>query len=142
MLAQANLYGYGRLAWKPEPPAEEITEEWVRITFGHDSQVVETVSRMLLESWPSMRIIHRRSGVGWMVNPGHHYGPNVDGYEYSRWGTYHFADCHGIGVDRTVKTGTGYTAQNHEPNAYRYESLEECRMNCCCSSITCLTPMC
>jgi len=61
-----------------------------------------------------------------MVNPGHHYGPNVDGYEYSRWGTYHFADCKGIGVDRTVRSGTGYTAQYHEPNASRYESLEEC----------------
>lgn len=22
--------------------------------------------------------------VGWMVNPNYHYGPNVDGYEYSR----------------------------------------------------------
>lgn len=65
-------------------------------------------------------------GVGWMVNPEHHYGPNVDGYEYSKWGTYHFADCHGIGVDRTVKSGTGYTSQYHPENADRYESVETC----------------
>lgn len=126
LLAQANFYGYGRLAWKPTLTSEEITDEWVRITFGHDPQVVETISRMLLESWSIYENYTAPLGVGWMVNPGHHYGPNVDGYEYSRWGTYHFADCHGIGVDRTVKTGTGYTAQYHEPHASRYESLEEC----------------
>ena len=28
--------------------------------------------------------------------PGHHYGPNVDGYEYDKWGTYHRADINGI----------------------------------------------
>ena len=123
LLAQANFYGYGRLAWKPTLTSEEITDEWVRITFGHDPQVVETISRMLLESWSIYENYTAPLGVGWMVNPGHHYGPNVDGYEYSRWGTYHFADCHGIGVDRTVKTGTGYTAQYHEPHASRYESL-------------------
>jgi alpha-glucuronidase len=61
-----------------------------------------------------------------MVNPGHHYGPNVDGYEYSKWGTYHFADLHGIGVDRTVKSGTGYTAQYQTPQSDIYESLTEC----------------
>lgn len=126
LLAQANFYGYGRLVWKPTLTSEEITDEWVRITFGHDPQVVETISRMLLESWSIYENYTAPLGVGWMVNPGHHYGPNVDGYEYSRWGTYHFADCHGIGVDRTVKTGTGYTAQYHEPHASRYESLEEC----------------
>jgi len=126
LLAQANLYGYGRLAWKPELSAEQITDEWVRMTFGHDPDVVETVSRMLLESWRIYENYNAPLGVGWMVNPGHHYGPNVDGYEYSRWGTYHFADCKGIGVDRTVRSGTGYTAQYHEPNASRYESLEEC----------------
>ena len=60
-----------------------------------------------------------------MVNPGHHYGPNVDGYEYDRWGTYHRADCHGLGVDRTSK-GTGYTMQYREENYKRYEDAAEC----------------
>lgn len=126
LLAQANFYGYGRLAWNPVLSSEEITDEWVRMTFGHDPQVVETISGMLLDSWGIYENYTAPLGVGWMVNPNHHYGPNVDGYEYSRWGTYHFADCHGIGVDRTVRTGTGYTSQYHEPHASRYESLEEC----------------
>jgi alpha-glucuronidase len=50
-------------------------------------------------------------GVGFMVAPETHYGPNVNGYEYSARGTYHFADRHGVGVDRSVATGSGFTAQ-------------------------------
>jgi alpha-glucuronidase len=59
------------------------------------------------------------------VNPNHHYGPNVDGYEYDKWGTYHRADRNGVGVDRTVN-GTGFVTQYNEPNASNYESLERC----------------
>lgn len=125
-LAQANLYGYGRLGWNPELSAEEIADEWVRLTFGHDEQVVQRITGMLLSSLDIYENYTAPLGVGWMVNPDHHYGPNVDGYEYSKWGTYHFADCHGIGVDRTVKSGTGYTSQYHSENADRYESLETC----------------
>ncbi|KPC99757.1 Xylan alpha-(1-_2)-glucuronosidase [Geobacillus sp. BCO2] len=125
-LAQANLYGFGRLAWNPDLSAEEIANEWVVQTFGDDSRVVETISWMLLSSWRIYENYTSPLGVGWMVNPGHHYGPNVDGYEYSHWGTYHYADRDGIGVDRTVATGTGYTAQYFPENAAMYESLDTC----------------
>lgn len=125
-LAQANLYGYGRLTWNPDLAEEQITSEWIKQTFGSNPEVLEAVSTMLQDSWPIYESYTSPLGVGWMVNPEHHYGPNVDGYEYSRWGTYHFADCHGIGVNRTVKNGTGYTAQYFPENAERYESLETC----------------
>lgn len=125
-LAQANLYGFGRLTWNPDLSAETITNEWVGQTFGHDTTVMEAVSKMLLSSWGIYEKYTSPLGIGWMVNPHHHYGPNVDGYEYSVWGTYHFADWQGIGVDRTVKTGTGYTAQYFKENADMYESLDTC----------------
>jgi alpha-glucuronidase len=125
-LAQANLYGYGRLIWDPELKSEEITDEWVRLTFGHDQLVVEEIQKMLLDSWHIYENYTTPLGIGWMVNPGHHYGPNVDGYEYSAWGTYHFADRNGIGVDRTVETGTRYTAQYFPPNNGTFNSLEAC----------------
>jgi alpha-glucuronidase len=125
-LAQANLYGFGRLTWNPDLSAEVITDEWIGQTFGHDELVKELVSRMLLKSWSIYEKYTSPLGVGWMVNPHHHYGPNVDGYEYDAWGTYHFADWQGIGVDRTVKTGTGYTSQYFKENAEMYESLETC----------------
>lgn len=61
-----------------------------------------------------------------MVTPHYHYGPDIDGYEYSKWGTYHFADNKGIGVNRTVASGTGYTSQYEPEHAARYESLDTC----------------
>jgi alpha-glucuronidase len=64
-------------------------------------------------------------GIGWMVRPGDHYGPSVDGYEYSRWGTYHRADHLGIGVDRTDR-GTGYAQQYYRQNAEMYNDPETC----------------
>ncbi len=125
-LAQSNLYGYGRLAWNPELTADDITEEWVRATFGNDPEVLETISEMLLGSWETYENYTSPLGIGWMVNPHHHYGPNVDGYEYSPWGTYHRADHFGIGVDRTVKNGTGYAGQYYPEVASKYESMEQC----------------
>lgn len=125
-LAQANLYGYGRLIWNPDLTTEEITKEWIYLTFGQNDQVVENITYILLNSWKTYENYTAPLGVGWMINPGHHYGPNVDGYEYSKWGTYHFADCHGIGVDRTVETGTGYTSQYFPKNAETFNSLETC----------------
>ncbi len=126
LLAQANLYGFGRLAWNPELTSEQITDEWVRLTFGNDAAIVATISQMLLSSWAIYENYTSPLGVGWMVNPGHHYGPNVEGYEYSKWGTYHFADRFGIGVDRTVRTGTGYAGQYDGVPAALYESLRTC----------------
>jgi alpha-glucuronidase len=125
-LAQANLYGYGRLIWNPELTAEEIASEWVRLTFGDDPEVEKTVSDILMESWPTYEKYTAPLGVGWMVRPHYHYGVDVDGYEYSKWGTYHFADRDGIGVDRTMATGTGYTGQYVGKNAEMYEKKDSC----------------
>lgn len=125
-LAQANLYGYGRLIWNPSLSSEDIAEEWIRLTFGNDDHIVSTIKEMLMLSWTAYENYTAPLGVGWMVNVDHHYGPNVDGYEYSRWGTYHFADRHGIGVDRTIETGTGYAEQYFSPHKERFNSLASC----------------
>ena len=125
-LAQANLYGYGRLCWDPTLTAEEITIEWITQTYGNNEKVISVIKDILLDSWGIYEKYTAPLGVGWMVNPNHHYGPNVDGYEYSLWGTYHYADRDGIGVDRTRETGTGYSQQYYEPNASMYNSLDTC----------------
>lgn len=125
-LAQANLFGYGRLIWNPELTSEEIVTEWIKLTFGLDAKVLEIVKRILLDSWPTYEKYTAPLGVGFMVQPHLHYGVNVDGYEYSKWGTYHFADCNGVGVDRTQATGTGFTQQYFESNAQMYEHIETC----------------
>lgn len=124
-LAGANLFGFGRLAFDTGLSAEQIAEEFVRMTISEDDRVVSVILSILL---PSREIYERYTsplGIGWMVNPGIHYGCSVDGYEYDRWGTYHRADHLGIGVDRTDK-GTGYAFQYNEPNASIYNSPEKC----------------
>lgn len=126
-LAQANFYGYGRLIWNPDLTTDEITEEWIEQTFGKDELVFEKLKSMLHKSWSIYEKYTAPLGVGWMVNPSHHYGPNVDGYEYDVWGTYHFADWKGIGVNRTLKDGTGYTGQYFKENTDLYESLDTCQ---------------
>ncbi|MCL1991251.1 MAG: alpha-glucuronidase [Defluviitaleaceae bacterium] len=125
-LAQANFFGYGRLIWNPSLTAEAIATEWIQLTFGHDDNVLMTVKEILLNAWPTYEKYTAPLSVGFMVQPHLHYGVNIEGYEYSKWGTYHFADCSGIGVDRTKATGTGYTHQYFEPNAKLYENIETC----------------
>ncbi|GGF94912.1 alpha-glucuronidase family glycosyl hydrolase [Paenibacillus abyssi] len=125
-LAQANLYGYGRLIWNPELSSELIAKEWALLTFGPNKAAADTIADILMASWPIYEKYTSPLGVGWMVRPHYHYGPDIDGYEYSKWGTYHFADCHGIGVDRTQSTGTGYSAQYEKANSELYENLETC----------------
>lgn len=125
-LAQANFYGFGRLAWDPKLASAQITAEWIHQTLGHAPLLVDVLSSMLHDSWPIYESYTAPLGVGFMVNPGHHYGPNVDGYEYSKWGTYHFADHQGIGVDRTEATGTGYVGQYREPHRSIYEDVQSC----------------
>ncbi len=124
-MAAANWYGFGRLAFEPELSAEEIAGEWIRLTFGKDRQVEETMLYILMSSWKAYENYNAPLGIGWMVNPDYHYGPSVDGYEYSRWGTYHRADHLGIGVDRSSE-GTGYALLYREPNASVFNDKERC----------------
>lgn len=125
-MAQSNMYGYARLCWNPELTADQIADEWVRMTYSNDEKVVNTIKQMLMGSWETYENYTSPLGIGWMVNPNHHYGPNVDGYEYDKWGTYHRADHKGIGVDRTVGSGTGYAGQYHKDVAEIYGDMEKC----------------
>ncbi len=122
-LAAANWYGFGRLAWDPELSSEEIAQEWIVLTFGAQEKLKKVLGDILLNSWKAYENYTSPLGIGWMVNPSHHYGPNVEGYEYDRWGTYHRATRTAIGVERG-SAGTGFAAQYREPNASMYEHVE------------------
>ena len=124
-LAAANLYGFGRLSYDTSLSAEEIAEEWSKLTFGQDERVKTVLCKILMESWPAYEKYTAPLGIGWMVNPANHYGPNVDGYEYDRWGTYHRSDREGLGVERN-STGTGFCQQYNEPLATLYEDPDTC----------------
>ncbi|EME7186765.1 alpha-glucuronidase [Enterococcus faecium] len=125
-LAQANLFGYGRLIWNNELSTEDIITEWIELTFDLDDSAHHLLKEILVTSYQTYENYTAPLGIGFMVRPNHHYGPDVDGYEYDRWGTYHFADRNGIGVNRTAKDGTGYTMQCADYWYEIYENLATC----------------
>ena len=124
-LAAANLYGFGRLSYDTTLDPAVIAGEWLRLTFGNNEPVEKTLHRILMQSWPTYEKYNAPLGVGWMVNPNYHYGPNVDGYEYSRWGCYHRASFDGIGIDRSP-TGSDYCHQYAPELAEMYANVETC----------------
>jgi alpha-glucuronidase len=126
-LSQANLYGYGRLAWNPDLSSRRIADEWTKLTFGTDPKVDETVESIQLTSWRTYENYTGPLGLQTLTDiTGNHYGVNVEASERNGWGQWHRADENGVGMDRTVATGTGYIGQYRKPVAQMYESLATC----------------
>ena len=126
-LALANLYGFGRLAWDPSLSAAAIVDEWTRLTFGNDEQVRTTINKLQLDSWNIYESYTGPLGLGTLTDiVGAHFGPGIESAERNGWGQWIRADEHGVGMDRTVTTGTGYIGQYPAPLAATYESLGTC----------------
>ena len=129
-LAMANLYAFGRLAWNPDLTAEAVAQEWTHQSISNDPQVVATVDKMLMQSWPAYVDYTGFLGTQTLTDiTGSHYGPNIESSERNGWGQWHRDDAHGIGMDRTVATGTGFIGQYPSSVAKIYESLSTCPDN-------------
>jgi alpha-glucuronidase len=126
-LAMANLYGFGRLAWQPDLSAETIIDEWTRLTFGNDRLLVQTINALQRRSSHVYESYTGPLGAGTLTNIlGNHYDPAPESSEKNGWGQWHRADHDGIGMDRTVATGTGYIGQYPPAVQKLYESLAAC----------------
>jgi alpha-glucuronidase len=111
-LAMANLYGFGRLAWNPELTSEAIADEWTRLTFGNDPDVVQKITQIQLASWPVYESYTGVLGLQTLTNiTGPHYGPAPESQEHNGWGQWIRAEHDAVGMDRTVATGTRYVGQ-------------------------------
>jgi alpha-glucuronidase len=122
-LALANLYAFGRLAWNPDLTPEQIADEWTRQTISNNPAVVRVVTKMLMQSWPAYESYTGPLGLQTLTDiTGSHYGPNIESSENNGWGQWHRADHNGLGMDRTVATGTGYVGQYSPDVAKVYES--------------------
>ena len=133
-MSQANLYGFGRLAWNPDLSARQIAGEWTRLTFGNDPKVLQTIVDMQLSSWRTYENYTGPLGLQTLTDiTGNHYGVNVEASERNGWGQWHRADTEGdnkgVGMDRTVATGTGFIGQYAPAVARIYESLATCPDN-------------
>jgi alpha-glucuronidase len=129
-LAMANLYGFGRLAWNPDLSAETIVDEWTRLTFGSDPLVVQTVNDLQHNSWHVYESYTGPLGAGTLTNIlGNHYDPGPESSENNGWGQWHRADHQGIGMDRSMATGTGFIGQYPLAVQKLYESVANCPDN-------------
>ncbi|KAJ5795043.1 Glycosyl hydrolase family 67 C-terminal [Penicillium paradoxum] len=121
----SNLYAYGRLAWNPADDAQDILQDWIRLTFGLDRKVLDTITRMSMESWPAYEQYSGNLGIQTLTDILYtHYGPNPASQDNNGWGQWTRADETTIGMDRTVANGTGYSGQYPDELAAMYESID------------------
>ena len=92
-------------------------------TISTDPEVVATVRKMLMQIWPAYERYTGPLGLQTLTDiTGSHYGPNVEASENNGWGQWHRADHEGVGMDRSVATGTGYAGQYPPEVAKMYEN--------------------
>lgn len=76
-LAMSNLYAYGRLAWNPTDDVTTIVEDWTRLTFGLDPTVIDTITKMSMESWHAYESYSGNLGIQTLTDILYaHYGPS------------------------------------------------------------------
>ncbi|MBB3062489.1 alpha-glucuronidase family glycosyl hydrolase [Microbulbifer rhizosphaerae] len=122
---QANWYVFGRLAWNPDLGAQEIAEEWLKMTFTADKQFVDAAAEMMMRSREAAVDYMTPLGLAHLMGTDHHYGPApwVSELPQPEWNPvyYHRADKNGIGFDRTAE-GSDAVAQYAPPVAGRFGS--------------------
>jgi alpha-glucuronidase len=126
-MAMANLYGFGRLAWNPNLTTDQILDTWTRLTWGNNPTVVAAINELQRHSWHTYEQYTGNLGIGTLTNIlGYHFGPGIESAERNGWGQWFRADATGIGMDRTVATGTGYIGQYPPELAKVYEDVNTC----------------
>lgn len=129
LFGQANWYAFGRIAWDHTLSSETIAEEWIRLTFGNDNQVVSTIKRIMLMSREAAVLYMTPLGLHHIMGWDHHYGPApwIKDKHRADWTSvyYHRADTLGIGFDRTV-TGSNAVSQYHSPVREQFGTLSQC----------------
>lgn len=127
--AQANWYGFGRLAWNPYLNSDTIADDWLRMTFSNEVNFVNPVKEMMLQSREAAVNYMTPLGLHHIMDTGHHYGPGPWVSQLSRpeWNPvyYHKADKTGIGFDRS-KTGSNATSQYAPEVAKLFDNVSTC----------------
>jgi alpha-glucuronidase len=128
LFGQANWYAFGRLAWDHTLTSEQIADQWARLTFGRNPEVVETVTELMMASREAAVNYMTPLGLHHIMGRGHHYGPGpwVTGGRPD-WTSvyYHNADSTGIGFDRTASGSDALSQYAPEVEAY-FSDLATC----------------
>ncbi|QSX76786.1 alpha-glucuronidase [Lysobacter arenosi] len=124
---QANWYVFGRMAWDPSLKARPIAEEWTRMTFSNDADVVKPIVEMMMGSREAVVDYMTPLGLHHLMGNGHHYGPGpwVSGGPRADWTSvyYHRANRDGIGFDRSA-SGSNAVAQYAPPVAREFGDIK------------------
>jgi alpha-glucuronidase len=124
-LAMSNMYAFGRLAWDASLEADDVLQDWIRLTFGFDEHVMNVITDMSMKSWPAYENYSGNLGVQTLTDILYtHFGPNPATQDNNGWGQWTRADKFSIGMDRTVKNGTGNAGQYAPEIAQMYENIE------------------
>jgi alpha-glucuronidase len=107
--------------------AEQIADEWIRLTFGNDTALVIPVKAMMMGSREAAVDYMTPLGLHHLMALGHHYGPGpwVSAGARPDWTSvyYHRADAKGIGFDRTA-TGSAAVSQYFPPVAQTFGDVQ------------------
>ncbi|KAI1124615.1 glycoside hydrolase superfamily [Nemania abortiva] len=123
-LAMSNLYAYGKIAWDPKVDEVEVLQDWIRLTYGLNRKVIDTITEMSMDSWPAYENYTGNLGEQTLTDITYnHYGPNPQSMDNNPWGQWTRADSDSIGMDRTVWNGTGYAGQYPSAVASRFEQI-------------------
>jgi alpha-glucuronidase len=126
--SQSNWYAFGRLAWNPESSAENIAEEWTRMTFTNDEKTVATIRDVMMSSRETFVNYTMPLGLHHLID-GDHYAPAPQNSRASRrdWTAvyYHQASEQGIGFDRSKK-GNHAVEQYFPPVCDLFDDLSQC----------------
>ena len=128
--AQANWYAFGRLAWNHELPAEQIADEWLKMTFTNDAEFLSPVKEIMMNSYEAAVSYMMPLGLHHLFAWEHHYGPEP--WCYFKWarpdwlpGYYHQADSSGLGFDRTM-AGSNAVSQYFSPLKEEFNDFRTC----------------
>jgi alpha-glucuronidase len=129
--AQSNWYAFGRLAWDPSLSAEEIAEEWIRMSLTKTENAVKKVEKIMMASREAAVNYMTPIGLHHIMSEGLHYGPGpwVEGGRRD-WSAvyYHRADSAGIGFDRSF-TGSNAVSQYFPEVASIFNDVRTCPEN-------------
>jgi alpha-glucuronidase len=92
-----------------------MLQDWIRLTFGFDQKVLDTITDISMKSWPAYENYSGNLGVQTLTDILYtHFGPNPASQDNNGWGQWLRAGNITIGMDRTIENGTG-NAGNYPP---------------------------
>ena len=127
LIQQSNWYTFGRLAWDYNITSEQIADEWIRMTFSNDEEIINPIKDIMMKSREDIVNYMTPLGLNMIGGWGGFRGPWTNNSEHATWNSpyYNHADSIGLGFNRT-RTGSDAVDQYFPPVADKFNSLETC----------------